>query len=82
MSEIVKKQMYLTSELNRAVKELADETGRTESAVIREALVDYVAVTRGIRDPMDDIIGMVDATDVPTDGSINHDRYLYDDRNG
>lgn len=74
-----RKQIYLDEEQDRRIKLLARKDMRTESEVIREALGEYLSR----RDPPGDgplagLIGIVEGG--PADGSVNHDRYIYEGR--
>lgn len=73
---VVKKQMYLTEDLDRTVKAIAAERNESESQIIREAIAAYAERIHPPDDPFDRIIGMYTGP-APKDGSINHDRYLY-----
>ncbi len=75
---ILKKQVYITVELDARLKRLARQTGRSESEVVREALAAYVTTAD---DPFDAIIGL-DAAEGPDDLAANHDRYLYGSEDG
>ena len=57
----------VSEKARRDVARLARATGRTESAVVREAIEDYVGRTpgRGAYEALRDVIGMVE--DGPTD---------------
>jgi Ribbon-helix-helix protein, copG family len=74
---IVKKQVYLTPELNRKLQDLSRQTNRSESQIMREAVAEYRPGSEAQPDPMADIIGMVDDRDMPSDLAASHDKYLY-----
>jgi 16S rRNA U516 pseudouridylate synthase RsuA-like enzyme len=80
-------QIYLTEEQRRQIHRLAEAQHKTMAQVIREAVEEYVIQrmdTESLRkasvnptDPLWDIIGL-EASGI-TDGSIHHDRYIYDE---
>lgn len=74
---IIKKQVYLTPDLNKGVKDLAQERGKSESQIVRDAVAEYISESRAECDPFDRLIGLDDSTNGPTDLSNNHDKYLY-----
>jgi hypothetical protein len=58
--ELVRKQTYITSAQDRAVKLLAQRQGTTEAEILRKALDQFLA-REGIgeiQDPFADLIGM------------------------
>lgn len=58
--ELVRKQTYITTAQDRAVKRLAQQQGTTEAEILRRALDQYLA-SEGIverQDPFEDLIGM------------------------
>ena len=84
MSEkMVRTQVYLPRDIYEQLKDRADAEGITMATQIREALAQYVteAPTKEeghiltADDPIWNIIGM-GKSDV-TDGSVNHDKYIY-----
>ena len=73
-----RKQLYLEERADRALKRLAARTGRSEAAHVREALARYLQQEQETDDdPFDQLIGLVDDHDGPTDVAENHDHYLY-----
>ena len=80
-------QIYLTEEQRKQIQRLAELQHKTMAQVIREAVEEYVIQrmdTENLRkasvnptDPLWDIIGLGDSG--ITDGSIHHDRYIYDE---
>ncbi|MGH3664566.1 MAG: CopG family transcriptional regulator [Egibacteraceae bacterium] len=76
---MIRKQVYIDDDLERALKRLAAQTGRPEAEHVRAALRRYVAaaVSRSDRDPLLAMAGLVDDPDGPTDVAMNHDHYLY-----
>jgi hypothetical protein len=80
-------QIYLTEEQRGKIQRLAEAQHKTMAQVIREAVEEYVIQrmdTENLRkasanptDPLWDIIGL-GASGI-TDGSIHHDRYVYDE---
>ncbi|HWB71083.1 MAG TPA: CopG family transcriptional regulator [Egibacteraceae bacterium] len=76
---MIRKQVYIDEDLERALKTLAARTGRPEAEHVRAALHDYVG--RHLRlpkaNPLLDLIGLVDDPDGPDDVAAEHDHYLY-----
>ena len=73
-----RKQLYLDEPTERALKRVAAQTGRSEAAVVREALQRYVAdLPATDDDPLERLIGLVDDADGPDDVAEQHDHYLY-----
>ena len=73
-----RKQLYLEERADRALKRSAARTGRSEAAHVREALARYLQQEQETDDdPFDQLIGLVDDHDGPTDVAENHDHYLY-----
>jgi hypothetical protein len=73
-----RKQILLDEPTDRALKRMAAVTGRSEGAIVREALqllVAREAESRG--DPLDGLIGLVDDQDGPDDVAEEHDHYIY-----
>ncbi len=80
-------QIYLTEEQREQIQRLAEAQHKTMAQVIREAVEEYVIQrmdTENLRktsvnptDPLWDIIGL-GASGI-TDGSIHHDRDIYDE---
>lgn len=80
MSNLKRKQIYLDEESDRALKGLALATKISESEHIRRAVKNYVQKQKkkaGKEDPLQNIIGLCDNPDGPTDASVHHDGYLY-----
>lgn len=79
--DLHRKQIYLTGELNRRLRESARRTGETESAVVREALADYLAReerrhTKPEENPVLQMAGMFDGDAGCRDVSGDVDAYL------
>ena len=78
-----RKQIYLTEEHDRCLKELAADRGVSEAALIREALDTFLqpkafeGFDRMEDSPLWALVGLVDSPAGPTDGALNHDHYLY-----
>jgi len=80
-------QIYLTEEQHGWILRLAKAQRKTMAEVIREAVEEYVIkqmdtedlgeTSVSSADPLRDIIGL-GASGI-TDGSIHHDRYIYDE---
>lgn len=77
---MVRKQIYINEELERALKALAASTGQAEAVHVRAALRAYLAEHRSPaseRDPLMDLVGLVDDPDGPRDVAEEHDHHLY-----
>lgn len=75
---MIRKQLYITEELDRGLKRLAAATGESEAAHVRAALRDYLdREAPDDDDPLGRLVGMVDDEDGPTDVAERHDKYLY-----
>ncbi len=88
----VRKQIYITEDEEKMLREQAFVQKTSQAQIIRQALEVYRVLLSGARDleatlkrlvkddktrnPLDKIIGMFD-DDVPADVSEHHDRYLY-----
>jgi len=78
-----RKQIYLTEEQERRLKELAVDRRVPEAALIREALNAFLdehsfkGFDRMEDSPLWALVGLVDSPEGPTDGALNHDHYLY-----
>jgi hypothetical protein len=76
-----RKQIYIEEEQERAIKAIAERRRVPEALVIREALAEYVTdhempvIARPEDHPLWGIVGIGKAG--VTDGSVNHDYYLY-----
>ncbi len=80
MANLKRKQIYLDEESDRALKMLALTTNISEAEHIRRAVKKYIAKQKGKmsqEDPLQELIGLCDKPDGPTDASIHHDKYLY-----
>ena len=53
MATMVRKQVYLKPNQNERLKEWAEETGKSEAAIIREALDRWLKQERKLRDAED-----------------------------
>ncbi len=56
---MIRKQIYLSSEIDRHLKRLAQKDGRKESEIIREALAEYMTRYVAPADLWAGMIGMV-----------------------
>lgn len=78
---MIRKQIYIDEELESGLKAVAARTGEPEAVHVRAALRDYLKdKTPGIaldRDPLLDLVGLVDDPDLPNDVAEEHDHYLY-----
>lgn len=80
--KMVRTQVYLPRDIYEALKARASDKGVTMAAQIREALAQYVIEKEPEEghiltddDPIWDMIGMGESG--ITDGSVNHDKYIY-----
>lgn len=78
---MVRKQLYVDEDLDRALKALAARTGRSEAAHVRAALRAYLSrpseAAEPGPDPLLELVGLVQDMDGPDDVAANHDHYLY-----
>jgi Ribbon-helix-helix protein, copG family len=77
---MIRKQLYIDEELDRALKVLAAWTGQSEAQHVRTALRRYLAehaLQRSDEDPLLELVGLVGDPDGPGDVARNHDEYLY-----
>ena len=80
-----RKQIYLTEDHARRLRELAAARGVSEAALIREALDTFLPAKfmkrpqlKSMKDhPMWKLMGIASSPDAPVDGAENHDHYLY-----
>lgn len=78
-----RKQIYIEEGQEVRLKELAADRGVSEAVLVREALDAYLQANefKGFErmedSPLWGIVGLIDDPDAPTDGSINHDHYIY-----
>lgn len=75
-----RKQIYITEELNKKLKDIAYIQNKSESAVVREALEEYIIEkgkykTNRDDNPLMNIIGLGETG--KNDIAKNHDKYLY-----
>lgn len=74
-----RKQIYISEEIEEAVKELAACQSVPEAVIIREALQQYITKSSDKnskkKNPLYKLIGLVKGG--PKDGSKNLDHYLY-----
>lgn len=81
---MIRRQLYLTRELDQKLKELAKDANLSESEILREALGSYLAQEERKRillekNPLYQMIGFC-KTGGGKDGAANHDKYIYDIR--
>lgn len=76
---MIRKQVYITEELNEELKRLAARTGKPEAEHVRAALLRYLDDGEPIDggSPLDRLVGLVENQQGPTDVAVNHDHYLY-----
>jgi hypothetical protein len=78
-----RKQIYVDPRHEEQLQRLALSRKVPVSLLIREAIAEYLVeqdtphIERPEDHPLWAIVGIVDDPDAPTDGSINHDHYLY-----
>ena len=81
MAKLKRKQIYLDEDSDFALKQLANMTGISEAEHIRRAAKKYPRMEKINRskgkDPLEELIGMCDKPEDPSDTSVNHDKYLY-----
>ncbi len=70
-------QIYLTEEQRGKIQRLAELEHKSMAQVIREAVEEYVIRQTSNEDPLWDIVGL--GSSGITDGSIHHDRDIYDE---
>lgn len=77
---MIRKQLYISEELERGLKALAARTGRAEAHHVREALSRYLddeAPLKKSGEPLRRLAGLVADADGPDDVAEEHDHYLY-----
>lgn len=75
-----RKQLYIDDELDAALKQLADSTGRSEADHVREALRAYLPTVMPAPegdDPLLAFIGVIADDDGPDDLARELDHYAY-----
>lgn len=77
---MIRKQLYLDEELDRALKRLSARTGESEAKHVRAAVRTYVEQHAPATedDALDRLIGLVADPEGAVDSAAQHDRYLYD----
>jgi len=86
---MVRTQIYLPPKVHAELKRRAEKHGLTLALQIRESLEDYLRRANSADDelePLDlgnlfEIVGKYGGSSI-TDGSINHDKYIYGDPHG
>ncbi|HEX9235461.1 MAG TPA: CopG family transcriptional regulator [Actinomycetota bacterium] len=76
---MIRKQLYIDEQLERALKRLAARTGRSEADHVRTALHEYLEgqLPKPDDDPLLSLVGLVKDPSGPDDVAEEHDRYLY-----
>ena len=75
---MIRKQIAIDEELAEGLRTLAARTGKSEAAHIRAALRSYLdANLPPLRNPLVQLIGLVDLAQGPRDVAAEHDHYLY-----
>jgi metal-responsive CopG/Arc/MetJ family transcriptional regulator len=82
-SDFLRKQIYITKELNQRLRQSAAWEGSTESAIIREALEEYLTQEQRRNTPKDQnpilqMIGMFEGDQSCRDVSSNIEEHLVD----
>jgi hypothetical protein len=80
-----RKQIYLATEQEERLRQMAEQEHTTVSALIRNAIDVYLLEhqTPAVRPedhPIWSIIGIVSGPDIPRDGAEEHDKYIYGPR--
>ena len=77
---MIRKQLYLDEDLDRALKHLAAVTGRSEASIVREAVRAYLDehAPAPTEDPLARLVGLVAEERGPRDVAERHDAYLYE----
>ncbi|MFQ5812570.1 MAG: ribbon-helix-helix domain-containing protein [Anaerolineae bacterium] len=70
-------QIYLTKEQRGWIRRLAEAQHKTMAEVIREAVEEYIVQRSAKESAWWDIVGL--GSSGITDGSIHHDRDIYDE---
>ena len=74
---MIRTQVYLTEEQRRQIQRLAEAQRKTMAQVIREAVEEYVVRRSAEESAWWDIVNL--GSSGITDGSIHHDRDIYDE---
>ncbi|MCL4517204.1 MAG: ribbon-helix-helix domain-containing protein [Firmicutes bacterium] len=79
---MVRRQLYLTRELDQKLRKLSKNANLSESEILREALGSYLAQEDRKRIPLEEnplyqMIGFCKPGG-GKDGAANHDEYIYD----
>ena len=75
---MIRKQIYLEETIIEQIKEIADKENISQSELIRQSIKNYIKEKQSkgeIEDPLLKLIGIC-SSDI-TDGSVNHDKYIY-----
>lgn len=81
-SDMVRKQVLITQDEARKLKQLSFIQRKSETELVRTALeilfekMETKRPDTGLN-PLDNIVGLAGDLDIPKDLSANHDRYLY-----
>ncbi len=75
---MIRKQIYIEEILIEQIKEIADKKNISQSELIRQAIKIFIKEEQlkgEAEDPLLKLLGLF-SSDI-TDGSINHDKYIY-----
>ncbi len=75
---MIRKQIYLEETLIEKIKEIADKKNISQSELIRQAIKNFIKEEQlkgEAEDPLLKLNGLFSSN--ITDGSINHDKYIY-----
>jgi len=75
MARMVRKQTYITVDLDKRLKRWARKTNSSEARIIRDALEVYLGGREYREDPLYRVIGIAEGG--PADGAEKHDKYIY-----
>ena len=68
--KLIRKHIYITPAQNRAIKQLAQQQGTSESAILRKELDQFLA-REGIKETQDPFVDLIGMFEGPLE--INHD---------
>ena len=74
---MMRTQIYLTEEQRRQIQRLAEAQNKSMAQVIRDAVEEYILKWSAEENALWDIVNL--GSSGITDGSIHHDRDIYDE---